>query len=135
MFIGGAATMIGDPPNIIIGNMLAGEDGVTFEGFIINVAPATILASPPTLLLLLWWFRDDVQGQRKVDIALLKRQYPIKNPGLLAKVGVIICTVILLFFLHPVHHVETSWIALAGAVAVLLASSPHDLHDSLQHVE
>ena len=133
--IGGAATMIGDPPNIIIGNMLRGEPGIDFEGFIVNVAPATLLASPPAMALMLYWFRKEVRGRKAVDLQSLRERYPIKNPRLLMKVGLIIGTVVLLFFLHPVHEVDTAWIALAGAVGVLLACAPHDLHESLVHVE
>jgi len=132
--IGGTATMIGDPPNIIIGNMLS--DYVGFVDFILNLAPCIFLASFPSLFFLKWYYFDDFNVPDKVfDMEALKKQYPITDPVLLAKSGIILSAVLLLFFLHPVHHVDTSWVACVGAVGLMVIATPHELHHVFESVE
>ena len=132
--IGGTATMIGDPPNIIIGNMLS--DHVGFVDFILNLAPCIFFASFPSLFFLKWFYRDNFNVPDRVfDIEALKKQYPISDPVLLAKSGVILSAVLLLFFLHPVHHVDTSWVACVGAVGLMVIATPHELHHVFESVE
>ena len=70
--IGGAATMIGDPPNIIIGSMMSetaiekagysdlASDGVTFNDFIIELAPGIMLTIVPTFMMLKWMYAEEL---------------------------------------------------------------------------
>ena len=69
--LGGTATMIGDPPNIIIGNMLAGY--LDFNDFLFNLGPGVISASPPVFYFLVWYFGDAVKGTLIVDIPKLQK--------------------------------------------------------------
>ena len=133
--VGGTSTMIGDPPNIIIGSML--KDQVGFVDFIVNLMPVIIIASVPTMYFLVWYFRKDVDygAIRTFDSVLLRKQYPITNPNLLLESSIIMGSVILLFFLEPVHHVSTSWIAIIGAILMMLIATPHSLHSVFENVE
>ena len=132
--IGGTATMIGDPPNIIIGNMLSEDVG--FVDFIVNLAPCILASSVLPIFLLMWYYSDTFNVPKKqFDIEQLKLKYKISDPVLLAKSGVILSTVLLLFFMHPLHHIDTSWVACVGAVALMTVATPHELHHVFESVE
>jgi Na+/H+ antiporter NhaD/arsenite permease-like protein len=132
--IGGTATMIGDPPNIIIGNMLSGDVG--FVDFIVNLMPCILLAAVPSMFFLLWYFKSSFPAEPKqFDIAMLRKKYPITDPVLLAKSGVILGSVLVMFFLHPLHHIDTAWVACMGAVALMTIATPHELHQVFESVE
>ena len=148
--IGGAATMIGDPPNIMIGSGLSpakiasAEDGkyaymsdygVTFNDFIIEMGPGILMCIVPSFMLLKWYYADEFSGSRIRDVAELEAKYGIKDPKMLKVAGVILVLVILNFFLHPITHIAVSWIALVGAVIMLLATDRHELEEPLHHVE
>jgi len=148
--IGGAATMIGDPPNIMIGSAMSpsaiegnkdpdiaalASEGVTFNDFIIEMAPGILLTIVPSFMLIRWLYKDEFSGRRDRDITELERQYAIKDMKGLKVSGTILCLVIIGFFLHPVVHIAVSWVALAGAVVMLLATNPHELEEPLEHVE
>ena len=148
--IGGAATMISDPPNIMIGSAMSpsaiegnkdpdiaalASEGVTFNDFIIEMAPGILLTIVPSFMLIRWLYKDEFSGRRDRDITELERQYAIKDMKGLKVSGTILCLVIVGFFLHPVVHIAVSWVALAGAVIMLLATNPHELEEPLEHVE
>ena len=145
--IGGAATQIGDPPNIIIGAQLSSQSlsgttlasqSIGFSDFIIHVAPAVLIAIVPAFWLLRIIEKPGLSGNRVRNVDLLRLQYGIKDAVLLKKSGVILITVILLFFAHsafphPLFTVAT--IAIGGAVVMLLVTSPHHVEEQLDSVE
>jgi len=145
--IGGAATMIGDPPNIMIGSGLSASKieaagypdmaqyGVTFNDFITEMAPGILMCVVPSFMFLKWFYRDEFSGTRIRDVAELEAKYGIKDPAMLRVAGVILALVIVNFFLHPITHIAVSWIALVGAVVMLLATDRHELEEPLHHVE
>ena len=148
--IGGAATMIGDPPNIMIGSAMSpsaiegnkdadiaalASEGVTFNDFIIEMAPGILLTIVPSFMLIRWLYKDEFSGRRDRDITELERQYAIKDMKGLKVSGTTLCLVIIGFFLHPIVHIAVSWVALGGAVIMLLATNPHELEEPLEHVE
>lgn len=148
--IGGAATMIGDPPNIMIGSGLSPDaieraeggkyaelaaDGVNFNDFIIEMAPGIMMTVVPAFMLLKWMYRDEFSGKRVRDVAELEAKYGIKDYKMLTLSGFILGLVILGFFLHPITDMPVSWIALGGAVLMLLATSRHELDEPLEEVE
>jgi Na+/H+ antiporter NhaD/arsenite permease-like protein len=145
--IGGAATMIGDPPNIMIGSGLSSakieeagypalaEYGVTFNDFIFEMGPGILMCVVPSFMLLKWYYADEFSGSRIRDVAELEAKYGIKDPQMLKVAGFILLLVILNFFLHPITHIAVSWIALVGAVVMLLATDRHELEEPLHHVE
>ena len=146
--IGGAATQIGDPPNIIIGaqlssqalsdNVVLADQGIAFIDFIIHVGPAVIIAMAPSFWLLSRLESEGLSGERHRNLDLLRLRYNIKDVELLKKSGFILILVILAFFAHssfphPIFTVAT--IALAGAVLMLLVTSPHHVEGPLDAVE
>ncbi len=148
--IGGAATMIGDPPNIMIGSGLSpskiasvengayaymSEHGVTFNDFVLEMGPGILMTVVPSFMLLRWLYADEFSGSRIRDVAELESKYGIKDPEMLKVSGFILALVILNFFLHPITHIAVSWIALVGAVLMLLATDRHELEEPLHHVE
>lgn len=148
--IGGAATMIGDPPNIMIGSGLSPDaieraeggkyadlaaDGVNFNDFIIEMAPGILMTVVPAFMLLKWMYRDEFSGKRIRDVAELESKYGIKDYKMLTTSGFILGLVILGFFLHPITHMPVSWIALGGAVLMLLVTNRHELDEPLEEVE
>ncbi|MDG1554711.1 MAG: ArsB/NhaD family transporter [Candidatus Poseidoniaceae archaeon] len=155
--IGGAATMIGDPPNIMIGSGLSSaaikdaamkkdglmqegylelaSSGVTFNDFIIEMAPGILMCIVPSFMFLKWFYAEEFSGSRVRDIAELESKYGIKDAAMLKVAGFILILVVLNFFLHPLTHIAVSWIALVGAVVMLLATDRHELEQPLEHVE
>ncbi|MDA0647987.1 MAG: ArsB/NhaD family transporter [archaeon] len=145
--VGGAATMIGDPPNIMIGSGLSpaaiagskypelASSGVTFNDFITEMAPGILMTIVPTFMLIKYLYRDEFSGERHRDIAELEAKYGVKDAKLLKSSGFILGLVILGFFLHPIINVAVSWVALAGAVLMLLATNRHDIEEPLEKVE
>ena len=145
--IGGAATMIGDPPNIMIGSGLSAaaiekagypdlvSAGVTFNDFIIEMAPGILMTIVPSFMFIKWFYAEEFSGSRVRDIAELESKYGIKDAAMLKVSGTILVLVVLNFFLHPITHIAVSWIALIGAVVMLLATDRHELEQPLEHVE
>jgi len=145
--IGGAATMIGDPPNIIIGSMMSASaiesagyenlasDGVSFNDFIIELAPGIILTIVPTFMMLKWMYADEFSGERIRDVEELEAKYGVKDVKMLKASGTVLTLVILGFFLNPIIHIPVSWVALVGAVVMLLVTDRHELEEPLEKVE
>ena len=145
--IGGAATMIGDPPNIMIGSGLSesairgteyshlASDGVNFNDFIIEMAPGILMTIVPAFMFIRWFYAEEFSGKRIRDVAELESKYGIKDYKMLTTSGIILGLVILGFFLHPITHMPVSWIALGGSVLMLLATNRHELDEPLEEVE
>lgn len=145
--IGGTATMIGDPPNIIIGSLMSSaaikgseypslaEHGISFNDFIIQLAPGILLTIVPTFMFLKWMYSEEFSGERIRDVAELESKYGIKDSKMLLNSGIILSLVILGFFLHPILHIPVSWVALVGAVTMLLVTDRHELEEPLEKVE
>ena len=148
--IGGAATMIGDPPNIIIGSMMSesaiaansdkgvaglASQGVSFNDFIIELAPGILLTIIPTFMMLKWMYADEFAGERIRDVEELEAKYGVKDAKMLKSSGTILGLVILGFFLNPILHIPVSWVALVGAVLMLLVTNRHELEEPLEKVE
>ena len=89
--------------------------------FIIHVLPGIfLLCIPASLVLVIWIYRYYLTAKemRDLDGDRLKAAYPIYDEPRLLIAGTVTFFVILMFFLHPVHHKETAWIALIGAFIV-----------------
>ncbi|HYI59745.1 MAG TPA: ArsB/NhaD family transporter [Microlunatus sp.] len=130
--IGGAATLIGDPPNIII----ASRSGLTFNDFLINMAPMAALALGAFIATIPLLFRGSfrVDPERVADVMALNEREAIKDRRLLVLCGVVLAGVFTGFIGHTVFHVEPSVVALLGAgVLVLLSrSKPRDFMSSVE---
>lgn len=118
--IGGTATLIGDPPNIMIGS----ATHLGFMDFVINLTPVIILIQVVTVLLLKLIYRRDLQipPERRSLIFEFDAKSEIKDWLLLRRALFVLGTVILGFLLHQYLHLESSVIALSGAALLLLVT-------------
>ena len=130
--IGGAATLIGDPPNILIGSAA----GLSFADFVLNLAPVVLLTLPFVLLYLYLVFRKELKASQGAEetIMSLDARGAIRDAVLLRKCLIVLGLVILGFFLHGLLHLEAATIALFGA-AVLLLYAGSDVEGVLREVE
>ena len=125
--VGGTMTMIGDPPNIIIGNML--KEFVTFNDFIIFLGPGVMISLPTSFWFTKWYFGDQLNEPMNVNLEQLKKENEIRDKKLLIKTGIMLTVVILGFFLHPVIHMDPVWVAVSGAIVIFALDNHHDLEE------
>ncbi|AXN43983.1 Na(+)/H(+) antiporter NhaD [Mycobacterium marinum] len=117
--IGGAATLVGDPPNIII----ASKGGLTFNDFLINMAPVVLIVLVIFVALLPRLFGSiTVEPERVADVMSLNEREAISDRKLLIKCGVVLLAVFAAFVGHPVLHIQPSVVALLGAGVLIIIS-------------
>jgi len=130
--IGGATTLIGDPPNIMIGSA-AGIDFITFA---YHMTPEIILTMGVAILLFKFMFRKDLK-QKPENVQKLQEldeKKEIKDSMLLKKSAIVLGAVILMFMFHGMLGLEVSIIALGGA-AILLVVTGKQPQVAFRHVE
>jgi Na+/H+ antiporter NhaD/arsenite permease-like protein len=131
--IGGTATLIGDPPNIIIGSAFDKD----FVAFLLHTAPAALVSLVAYLVIARWLFRKDLQASPVSEDEL--RQMSELEHGVLDRplaarsLAVLAVTIVAFLFARPLG-LEGATIALLGASAVLLISRVQ-VHDVLAQVE
>jgi Na+/H+ antiporter NhaD/arsenite permease-like protein len=130
--IGGAATLVGDPPNIII----ASRAGLTFNDFLIHMTPIVVIVIAVFVAMLPSLFRGSfaVDPERVADVMSLEEREAIRDPALLIKCCTVLVLVFAAFVLHPVLHIEPSVVALVGA-GILILISRLDRSEYLSSVE
>ncbi len=130
--IGGTATLIGDPPNIMIGSAA----GYNFADFIAVDGPVVliIIAAIIPVFYLMYGKNIKANEQHKAAIMELDEHDYIKNPRLLRISGIMIIFVVLGFMLHGQLNVESSVIALAAAGIIMLVSG-ESIEEALKGVE
>lgn len=133
--IGGTATLIGDPPNIMIGSA---NKHLDFNAFLLNLAPIVIIISIVTLGIIYFMYRNKLKTtpeQIEKLMALNEKDY-IKDQSLLLKSISILGLTILGFVLHSIIHVDAAVIAMTGATLLMLIGvKEHDIEDVFAHVE
>ena len=130
--IGGTATLIGDPPNIMIGSAA----GYSFVDFVLYDTPAALLSLAAMLALfyLLFGRRLRVDDAHKGALAGLDEREQIKNPVLLRQSVVMIALVVVGFMAHGSLGIESCVVALTAA-GVLMLISGERIEEALAHVE
>jgi Na+/H+ antiporter NhaD/arsenite permease-like protein len=130
--IGGAATLIGDPPNILIGSAA----GLSFAEFVVHLTPVVLLTLPPVLGVLYLMFRRDLHYKKEAKEVIngMDAGSSIRDAVLLRKSLIVLGLVILAFFLHGALHLEAATIALLGAAALMLYARV-DVEEVLRDVE
>ncbi|MCX3062629.1 ArsB/NhaD family transporter [Streptomyces beihaiensis] len=130
--IGGAATLVGDPPNIII----ASRAGLTFNDFLVHLAPLSAVLTVVLILLCRVMFRKSFvfDAARAADVMALEEREAIKDPRLLVQGLMVLALVVAGFVLHPVLGYAPSIVALLGA-GLLVAISAVETGEVLTEVE
>jgi Na+/H+ antiporter NhaD/arsenite permease-like protein len=130
--IGGTATLIGDPPNIIIGS----RAGLSFNDFLVNLGPLVVVLTGVFVLLCRVMFRSafSVDPQRVAAVVDLDERAEIRDPRLLAQTLIVLVLTMAGFVLHTTLHLEPSIVALLGAGLLLLVSRVR-IETALREVE
>jgi Na+/H+ antiporter NhaD/arsenite permease-like protein len=125
--IGGMATLVGDPPNILIGSAA----GLDFLTFIANMGPIALIILVVFLVSSKFLFKNDLKRGKSasMDLQALDTSALITDPVLLRKSLIVMSGVIVGFLAHGALHLEPATIALAGATILMLwgGSDPHHL--------
>ena len=118
--IGGTATLIGDPPNILI----AGATDLSFIDFIVNLAPVAAIAFVAVTGMLYLMFRSKLQiaPEARAKVLSLDAAKSIEDMGELKRTMPILVLTILAFFVHKAIHLEPATVALTGASVMLLVT-------------
>jgi Na+/H+ antiporter NhaD/arsenite permease-like protein len=130
--IGGTATLVGDPPNIII----ASRAGLSFNDFLVHLAPLVIIVMAVVVAVLPRLFPGmfAVDPERVTNVMSLEEREAIRDPRLLIKCGVVMALVFAGFIAHSPLHMEPSLVALLGA-GILIVISRLERSEYLSSVE
>jgi Na+/H+ antiporter NhaD/arsenite permease-like protein len=129
---GGVATLVGDPPNILIGSAA----GLSFMDFVVNLGPIVLVAWLVTLVMIRLLFRKEMAEKPSNVEALeaLDEHEALKDRASANKVLFVLAGVVLLFFLHNTLHLQAGFVALIGAAAALIWLQP-DLEKVMEGIE
>jgi Na+/H+ antiporter NhaD/arsenite permease-like protein len=129
---GGVATLIGDPPNVLIGSAA----GFSFNDFLIHSLPIVLVAWAAALFLLLRLFKKDL-SKRPRSIKAVMRLNPaetLNEPLMARRILIVLAGAILFFFVHHALHVSPSLVALSAAAVALVWVRPN-LDELFKHIE
>ncbi len=130
--IGGTATLIGDPPNIII----AGATDLSFNSFIVNLAPIVVVTFAVVITGLYLFYRRQLQiePENRRLVMELDAAASIRDPDELRRTAPILVATVLAFFAHQALHIEPATVALSGAAVALLVTR-QSLETALSKIE
>ena len=130
--IGGAATLVGDPPNIII----ASRADLTFTDFLVHMAPVIIVVLAAFVGLALWMFRADLQArpEHAEALAAMDEESAITDRRMLTASVVVLVAIVIGFLTQRQTGLTPSVVALLGA-GVLILLSPLRVSELLKEVE
>lgn len=130
--IGGAATLIGDPPNIMIG----GATHLEFMDFIYINTPIVIIVSIVTLLILRMRYYKTLSAKKvdKTKMMAFDENKAIQNKKLLTISVIVFGFILLAFITHSLHHINLATIALGGGF-IMMAITRQDPEEILKEVE
>lgn len=132
--VGGTATLVGDPPNIMIGSAAS----FSFNDFLIHSLPIVLVTWVFTLILFRFLFRKDLakEPQNVERLMQMDEKSAVKEPKMLKKLLAIFALVIALFFTHSYFHLAPAMVALIGAALALIIISPkHDPQHMIEKCE
>ena len=130
--IGGAATLVGDPPNIIIGS----RAGLSFADFVVNLGPIIVLLVIVFVIMSRWLFRKAFvyHPERVETLMSLDEKRAIRDPVLLRRSLIVLGLTVLGFLVHGAIGTDPSVVALLGAGAMIVISRVSS-EDYLEEVE
>ena len=129
---GGVATLVGDPPNVLIGSAA----GFSFNDFLANSLPIVAVAWVGVLILLQYLFRKELSISPRNTEAVMKLNpaESLNEPKTARNILIVLGGAILLFFVHHLLHIEPAFVAL-GAAAVAMFWVQPDIQETLLKVE
>jgi Na+/H+ antiporter NhaD/arsenite permease-like protein len=129
---GGVATLVGDPPNVLIGSAA----GLSFNDFLVHSLPIVAVAWAAALLLLRFMFRHELSRRVRSVRAVMKLNpsESLDDPRSAGRILIVLAGAILLFFMHHALHISASFVALGAAAAALVWVRP-DLTEVLKRIE
>lgn len=130
--VGGTATLIGDPPNIMIGSAA----NLSFEDFLINLGPVIVIILAIVIVIFKFLYRKDLVKNADSEqlIAELDEKKAILDKSLLIKSLIVLALILIGFMTHSKLGIESSVVALTGA-CILLLIGKQDPHEILYSVE
>ncbi|MCZ8514649.1 ArsB/NhaD family transporter [Paenibacillus filicis] len=132
--IGGTATLIGDPPNIMIGSAVK---ELTFMAFIDNLTLISFVILAATLPFFILVYRKQLvtTEEQRLSLMSMQEKEEIRDKALLVKCLIAMGITIIGFFLHQALHLESATVALAGAFLLMLLTGEHTLEQAFHRVE
>ncbi|WP_280768614.1 ArsB/NhaD family transporter [Salipaludibacillus daqingensis] len=133
--IGGTATLIGDPPNLMIGQAVS---HLSFNDFLIHLGPVVLVIYITVMTGVAFLYRDrlNVEEEEKINLMRVDPSLYLKQRGLLFKSVSVLMMTTVGFIIQPLLHVELTSIAMAGAVLLMLLTSDDErTEDVFQAVE
>lgn len=133
--IGGTATLVGDPPNIMIGSA---NKHLDFNAFLFNLAPVILIIILVTIALIYFIYRKQLIADPKLiaELMTINEKDYIKDASLMKKSLTVLALTILGFILHGILHVDAAVIAMTGAtILMLIGVKEHDLEEVFASVE
>jgi len=129
---GGVATLVGDPPNVLI----ASAAGFSFNDFLTHSLPIVLFAWLAALFLLRYLFRNDLRQlpANKDAVLKLNPNDALNDRKTVNRVLTVLGVAMFFFFIHHNLHIQPSMIALSAAAVALVWIQP-DLHETLQRIE
>jgi len=129
---GGVATLVGDPPNVLIGSAA----GFSFNDFLVHSLPIVAVAWLGALLLLRYLFKKELSKRPRSVRAVMKLNpaQSLNEPETAKKILIVLGAAILLFFVHHLLDVEPAFVALGAAAVAMLWVQP-DVHEVLKKIE
>ncbi|HWR08003.1 ArsB/NhaD family transporter [Sporomusa sp.] len=130
--IGGTATLIGDPPNIMIGSAVK---ELSFLAFVNNLAAISMVILVVNIILLTLIYRNQLKTTKELSdkIMSLDPYNQIKNVKLLKISLSVLALTIILFFLHQQLHLESATVAIFGATLLIILAKKNSDHE-LEHI-
>ena len=124
--VGGTATLVGDPPNILIGSAA----NIDFSSFIINMGPTVAVSLFASLFILKFQFRKYLEQKPHniEDLLSQDEKVLIKDKSVLKKSLAVLLGVIFLFVIHGSINIEPSIIALSGAGILMIVAKSRPEH-------
>ena len=129
---GGVATLIGDPPNVLIGSAA----GFSFTDFLVHSLPIVLVSWAGALFLLLRLFKKEL-SKRPRGVRAIMRLNPaesLNEPLTARRILIVLAGAILLFFVHHALHISPSLVALSAAAVALVWIRPN-LDDLFKRIE
>jgi len=129
---GGVATLVGDPPNVLIGSAA----GLSFNDFLIYSLPIVLISWLGAFILLQHLFKKELAKRPRRSKAVMKLNpaETLNHPETARRILIVLGGAILFFFIHHLLHIEPSFVALSAAAIALIWVRP-DIQEVLKKVE